>query len=66
MRLSRTPLFAGLAAMATDVIERKVLVVPVVFAAMERVGFWRSRKKVALDEELPVTPVEQARADRAA
>jgi len=42
-----------------------LLVVPVVFAAMERIGFWRSRRE-APGEELPVAPVKEARADRVA
>jgi hydrophobe/amphiphile efflux-1 (HAE1) family protein len=42
-----------------------LLVVPVAFAAMERVGFWFSRK-AAPGEALPVAPVGQARADRVA
>ncbi|HEX5752085.1 MAG TPA: efflux RND transporter permease subunit [Archangium sp.] len=42
-----------------------LLVVPVVFASMERVGFWRSRRE-APGEELPLAPVKEARADRVA
>ncbi|HYO69143.1 MAG TPA: efflux RND transporter permease subunit, partial [Archangium sp.] len=43
-----------------------LLVVPVVFSAMERIGFWRSWKNEVPGEGLPVAPLGKARADRVA